>query len=125
MNELNELLNNAIELHNEMHPKKKVTKQGVAAVLFPSRLPKTQMQNLNNLLNGVTRLHAETVRELVNLFPDTDGDYWLGLTEWDDMYRHFASVYKIDQIDKNPELQALYQMLIDNKYCKDLYNLYL
>ena len=78
---LRQLLTNAIEVQKELRGET-VTKEAVAAILFPSRNPKTQYQNLNNLLNGHTRITGETVRELVKIFPDTSADYWLSLLCW-------------------------------------------
>jgi len=121
---LRQLLTNAIEVQKELRGET-VTKEAVAALLFPSRNPKTQYQNLNNLLNGHTRITGETVRELVKIFPDTSADYWLSLLCWKELNTTFASTYKLDEIDANKDLRRLYEYLIDKKYSKELYNQYL
>ena len=74
MTDLTALLHKATNVHY-LHTGETVTKLAVAAILFPSRQPKTQMQNLNNLLNGHTRIMGEHIKQLVDIFPDTTADY--------------------------------------------------
>ena len=126
MNDLNlrQLLTNAIQVQKDLRGET-VTKEAVAAILYPSRNPKTQMNNLRNLLNGHTRITGDAVRELVKIFPDTNADYWLRLLCWKEFNATFASRYKLDEIDANKDLTKLYQMLLDKQYSKELYNQYL
>ncbi len=108
-------------LHNET-----VTMQCVAAVLFPSRNPKTQVANLNNLLSGHTRIMGEHIKQLIEIFPDTDGNYWLGLyDDWHTTEMMFRAFYKVDEIHDNYELSLLYQMILERQYAAFLFNKYL
>lgn len=56
-----------------------VTDIAVAATLWPESRLNTQRQNLYNLTTGRTTLNVSHITALIGLFPETDGNYWMGL----------------------------------------------
>ena len=120
---MNDLLNRAIEAH-KLLTGETVTKTAAATALFAAKNPKTQRVNLHNLTSGKTRLNANHIMTLTALFPETDAVYWIGAVDWDHLRASFSEKFTIDDLDTNPELAQLFEMIQNKQYSRNLIKKY-
>jgi len=120
---MRKLLKNAILVHHALHGEK-ITYTAMAAILWPDSRGRGKDQNLQNLSTGRTRLSTETLLKLVEVFPETTADYWLGLVDYGKLLKRVYK-YNVREFDKNIELRALLNLLQEGLYSKTLINKYL
>ena len=127
MNNFKEVLEQAIQLHNDIR-KEKVSELGVAVMLWSASSPKTQYEMLRQAKQKTVEeldLKSSKVNILRDLLPDTHPDTWTNNKAQRYFIEKFVNRYRLDIIDANHELQILWERLNDGKLDVNLINKYL
>ena len=114
----------AQDLHKELTGET-VTDACVAAVLFPKMQIKTQRARMSQIKVKGLNLKESHLRALLECFPYSSAEYWLGLENTTYQKQTFLNKYSIDEIGMNKELQLLWVLLNMNIDVKKLSKKYL
>jgi len=114
----------AQDLHKELTGET-VTDAYVAAVLFPKMQIKTQRARMSQIKAHGLNLKETHLRALLECFPHSSAEYWLGLKNTVELKKTFLNKYSIDEIGMNEELKLLWVLLNMNIDVKSLTEKYL